>query len=472
VSGQILIIDALSNRRIHLRAILDTACYDVDQAESQLEGLSRIRSAVPDVVILAHDLPGLKLQQFCKALRHNPKTQFITVMVAVPRENHSARISALTAGAADVIEYMLEPDDLKARLRSFMRLRQTSKDACLATDATRTLGFAEEQRRFEKPVFVTTVANDIADIPADLLSHQRLNVTISSPQDVRRSPGTNAEVFVLFESGNPLEYRDLLGALRSNAQSCHAGLLYVAKASSKPFAPSPLDLGAHDQITASISNAELLLRIQRLAQRKRGADRARAELSTLEEKAYHDALTGLHNRRYAEDYLLKQDRPLAQRPTGLSILMVDIDHFKGINDTHGHAAGDKVLCSVASVLKSNLRDGDLVARFGGEEFLVALPNVDRHQARAVAERLRSEVASLPTSLDSGTVVRVTVSIGVALTSRSFGKPSKDLRCAADNALYRAKRKGRNQIEIATSDDFLANPVSQVWPQQGALDKSA
>jgi diguanylate cyclase (GGDEF)-like protein len=151
---------------------------------------------------------------------------------------------------------------------------------------------------------------------------------------------------------------------------------------------------------------------------------------------------------------------------------VDIDHFKAINDTHGHAAGDKVLCSVATVLKSNLRDGDLVARFGGEEFLIALPNVDRHQARAIAERLRSEIAGLPTSLDSGTVVRVTVSIGVALTSRSFSKPTKDLRCAADNALYRAKRKGRNQIEIATPDDFLTHPVSQVWPPQGALDKSA
>lgn len=451
--GQILIMDALSNRRIHLRAILDTACYDVDQAASQTEGLRRIRTAPPDVVIVAHDLPGLGLQQFCKRLRLDPKTQFTTVIVAVPRENHSARISALTAGAADVVEYMNDPDDLQARIRSFMRLRQTRRDTALAASPSQALGFAEEQRRFEKPVSVTIVADGPVDIPASLANSRDLVVSVTSMQEARRPAGAESDVYVVYETADPAENRNLLAALRSNAATCHAAILYVTGHKGPHSVSAPLDLGAQDQVTTLVSDRELSIRVHRLAQRKRDDDRARAELSTLGEKAYTDGLTGLHNRGFAGEYLKKQDRLLEQSPASLCLVMLDIDRFKTVNDTHSHAAGDAILNSVAHVLRSHLRASDMVARMGGDEFLIALPQVGKIQARSVAERLRREIASRSTALGPGTVARVTVSIGLALSSRGFRKATKDLTQAADNALYRAKANGRNRIETAIAEDY-------------------
>ena len=210
----------------------------------------------------------------------------------------------------------------------------------------------------------------------------------------------------------------------------------------------------------SVSGPELALRINRLAERKRAADQARRATTELGEKAYTDALTGLNNREAIRDYMRKSDRALAEHPRPMAVLMADIDHFKAINDNHGHAAGDAVLAKVAAVLKADLREGDFLGRYGGEEFLIILPDVSPKQARCVAQRLCETVASCSTAIDDGTHVRVTISIGLALASRSDRKSTQDLLRAADNALYTAKRTGRNRISVATRDDTASTPKVQ------------
>lgn len=451
--GQILIIDALSNRRIQLRALLDTASYDVSLTETQAEALHHIRQTAPDVVIVAHDLPGLKLQPFCKLLRQNPKTQFTSVIVAVPRENHSARISALTAGAEDVIEYANDAGDLQARIRSYMRQTQSRQEARPVASPSPLPGFAEEQRCFEDPVTVTLVIDEDATVPVGLDGQPDFRMSVSFWRDARRAALSKSDVFVVFESAVPAENRNLLATLRSNAATCHAAVLYISRTGRPAADPSPLDLGAQDQAEATISDAELALRIRRLAQRKRDADRARAEMNTLGEMAYRDSLTGLCNRGFAARFLQEQDQMMDRGPASLSVLMIDIDHFKTINDTFGHAAGDSVLATLAEVLRANVRASDMVARMGGDEFLIALPQVGQAQALSVAERIRREIAARATSVDADTVVRITASIGLAVSTRSFRKSTSDLTRAADHALYRAKRTGRNQIGCASSDDF-------------------
>lgn len=452
--GRILIIDALTNRRIHLRARLDPASCDIALAESRSEAMAMLRDAVPDIIIVADDLPGLKLQQFCKALRLDPKTQFVTVMVAVPRENHSARICALNAGAADVIEYANDPADLRARIRSVMRQKQGADSSGLVAGRVRGIGFAEPQRGFAKPVVVTVVADEGTVPPLGASRHPDLTLRHSSQKDLRQVAGRDTDVFVICESSSPTESRNLLGALRSTAETCRAGILYVARHPTGSSVPSPLDFGAHDLVTKSVSDDELRLRVARLAQRKQDADFERAELNSLGEKAYTDMLTGLSNRGYAEDFLRKYDQSSGSRPGSVAVLLADVDHFKTINDLHGHAAGDEILRTVGSVLKSHLRSTDLVSRFGGEEFLIALPETGTDHALLVADRLRRSLSERSTTLDTGMVVNVTISIGIAVSTRGFHYTSADLRRAADNALYRAKRKGRNRTEIALAEDYL------------------
>jgi len=460
VSGHVLIIDAMSNRRIQMQAVLDTACYKLCFAESQLEGLSRIKDDVPDVVILAHDLPGLKLPKFCRLLRENPALQLISVIVAVPRENQSARLAALNAGATDVIEYSIDTSELQARIRSYVRILQASQEIRQRTGPNREFGFAEHQEAFENAIQVTVVQETLArdrlgdcfeaDTPIGIET-QRVSF-----DQARRGLTEMCDVIVLFETADPIQSRDTLGALRVHPKTRHAAVLYVAACDRKPES-SPLDLGAQDQVSADVTDAEILLRVRRLAGRKRIEDIARAEISVLGEKAYKDAVTGLHNRGYSNEYLKKMDRLRAEHPSPCAILMVDIDYFKKTNDTHGHAAGDAILGHVASILKAHVREGDMIARYGGEEFLVVLSNIGANEARAVADRLRKKIASQPKQFEDGTHVWTTVSIGLAHSTRATALASNDLIRAADTALYRAKSEGRNKLMIATYDDIMAHP---------------
>ncbi|EPX83814.1 diguanylate cyclase (GGDEF) domain protein [Rubellimicrobium thermophilum DSM 16684] len=231
-----------------------------------------------------------------------------------------------------------------------------------------------------------------------------------------------------------------------------------------------LDLGADDVVTACVARDEVILRARALLRRKAQADRLRRGLRSQLEAALRDPLTGLHNRRHAEPELR---RLMAEgRRTGrpLALMLVDIDHFKGVNDRHGHAAGDRVLAEVARRLRSRLRPGDLLARMGGEEFLVALPGTDAAQARAVAEGLRRAVEDCPFLLDDTPVaarrgggwigpegepaprqVRVTLSIGVATATPAdlaSGLTDRGLQDRADMALYAAKNGGRNMVSVA------------------------
>lgn len=465
MSGHVLIIDAMSNRRIQMQAVLDTACYKLCFAESQLEGLSRIKDDTPDIVIIAHDLPGLKLPKFCRLLRQAPELQLISVIVAVPRENQSARLAALNAGATDVIEYSVEASELQARIRSYVRILQASQEIRQRTGPSHQFGFAEHQQAFESALRVTIVQDTTGheDLGRKLEADPVVGVEAQhvSFEQARRGLTVTSDVIVLFESSDPAQSRDTLGALRVHPKSRHAAILYVAATDTKPES-SPLDLGAQDQVSAKVTDAEIQLRIQRLAGRKRIEDVARAEISVLGEKAYRDSLTGLHNRQYTAEFLTKHDRTRSEHPSPCAILMVDIDHFKKTNDTHGHAAGDAILVHVASLLQAYVRDCDMVARYGGEEFLVVLTDIGANEARAVADRLRKRIASQPKSFDDGTHVWTTVSVGLAHTTKPQARASIDMIRAADVALYRAKNQGRNTLRIATEDDISTSlPIEAV-----------
>lgn len=165
-----------------------------------------------------------------------------------------------------------------------------------------------------------------------------------------------------------------------------------------------------------------------------------------EQAAYSDVLTGLNNRRWLEELMLRLKGRALEELLPVSVLMLDVDHFKRINDTYGHKAGDLVLQTVAQTMRRRLRPSDMVARFGGEEFLILLPHTAPREARAVAERLRIGIVQTRICEQGGVdLPPVTVSIGVAFW-RS-GDTLESLVEAADKALYRAKGEGRNRVEM-------------------------
>lgn len=175
----------------------------------------------------------------------------------------------------------------------------------------------------------------------------------------------------------------------------------------------------------------------------------------LREQSIRDPLTGLYNRRYLEESLqreLLRAVRLTRRRAGLAVLMIDVDHFKRFNDEHGHEAGDIVLAAIGSRLRRVVRASDIASRFGGEEFVVVLPEVTPARALVRAEQVRSAVEALRLVHHGEPLPPVTVSVGAAMYPH-HGDSVESLLRAADHALYGAKRDGRNQVRCVTAEEL-------------------
>ncbi|MCU7812860.1 MAG: GGDEF domain-containing protein, partial [Candidatus Thiodiazotropha sp. (ex Notomyrtea botanica)] len=167
----------------------------------------------------------------------------------------------------------------------------------------------------------------------------------------------------------------------------------------------------------------------------------------LKQQATHDSLTGLYNRKELETRLTREIARCVRYNHRLSVFMLDIDHFKEVNDKHGHQTGDTVLTNLASLFDRSIRKSDYAARYGGEEFVIVLSETPLNQAKDLAERLRQQVANHPIRLEGNEVIKLTISIGVA-TYPDHAESWKALLKAADMAMYAAKKAGRNQVKTA------------------------
>jgi two-component system, cell cycle response regulator len=460
MNGRILIVDDIASNRILYRARLAAAFYEPLVATSGRECLALATVQQPDLILLDLQLPDLPGHEVLRRLRADPATRDILVIVLTALTDSAVRLAAFAAGADDVIDKPATDAVLLARMRNLLRAK-----AGVDFPAGEALapGFAEPALAFERKATVAVVAGQgdqgrrlQADLE-DALGGQLL--LLSRPQALAEATMSKAEpsavpdVFIVQDDGSDTTGTlRFLSELKSNQATRHSAVCVVGRSGDGDEAAIAFDLGADDVVGAEVTAAELALRTRGLIRRKQRGDQKRARIKDSLRLAVIDPLTGLYNRRYAMPQLTAIAARAAEDGRPYAVMIVDLDRFKLVNDRHGHGAGDQVLVEVSRRLTANLRAGDLLARIGGEEFLVALPDAGMPLARVVAERLCRSIEERPIRLASGALLAVTVSIGVAVsdcTEARLLSPEAVIE-AADLALLESKGSGRNQVTFRLS----------------------
>ena len=457
MSGRILVVDDIPTNRALLKAKLTTAYYDVITADGGIAGLERARAEQPDMILLDVMMPDLDGYMVCEELKADPLTAHIPVIMITASGSTDQRVRGLEAGADDFLSRPFVDLALFARVRNLMRVKMMIDELRLRDATTRELGL---QRIIGGPARPEAETGRLLIAASDILECSRWALALKdriplevieavSEADALASAAAMApDVYVvhqrLIDGGDGLR---LVSALRARAESRQSAIIFVAEADALQIAAAALDLGASDYAIAPLDPNELVARIRSQLRRKRYSDALRSNVIDGLRMAVTDPLTGLYNRRYADQHLTGLMERARQDGTTISILMLDLDEFKSVNDTYGHEVGDAILQEFGRRLQNNVRGIDLVARLGGEEFVVAMPETDVDDAAYVAERVRRAIETRPFVIDTdGRTVDVTVSIGVAV-STGEERDAEVLIRQADVALYSSKNNGRNKVSI-------------------------
>jgi two-component system cell cycle response regulator len=457
MQGTILIIDGVSTNRIMLKVQLSAAWYHVVQAD-RLTGLAALARRVrPDLVLTAMALPDGDAVAVRAALAADPALASVPVIAVTAQNDRAGRLRALAGGVDDVLAQPIDDGLLQARVRSLIRAEAEARD--LATAAP---GFAEALTGFTVPAVATRVALLTADAATGPLWRARLAPLV--PHQLRVGPLRDAQALIadaapdamVVDMTGPADGGGLrlLADLRAHAATRHAAVIAITAAGDPRRAAEALDRGADDVMTDGFGAEELALRLRRQLDRKTGRDRARDSLRDGLKASLTDHLTGLYNRRYALPHLACTAQAAADTGEGLAVMLADLDHFKRINDCHGHIAGDAVLVEASRRMRAVLGTSGIIARIGGEEFLIVLPGASAADATRTAARLCRCIDGAGFAIPGqAATVPVSISIGVVVvapgSSRSEQGPS-ELMAQADRALYRAKGQGRNRISLIRS----------------------
>ena len=452
MSARILVVDDVPANVRLLEARLSAEYFDVATATSGAEALAMCERAESDLVLLDVMMPDMDGFEVCRRLKRNPATQHIPVVMVTALDQVSDRVAGLDAGADDFLTKPVSDLVLIARVRSLARLKMMTDELRMRAVTSKEIGLENPAREA-----VTDDGRGARVLLVDdrQASYDRMAQTLAAEHTVDVETDPRQAVFQVADNAYDLaivslglENYDglrLCSHIRSLERTRNLPLLAIAEADDNAKLMRGLEIGVNDYLIRPVDKNELLARVRTQVKKRRYTERLRDNVQLSIEAAITDALTGLHNRRYMESHLGTLVEQSALRGKPISILVLDIDFFKAINDTHGHAAGDDVLKEFSRRLKKAVRGIDLACRYGGEEFVVVMPDTDIGVATMVAERLRRRIASEPFAISQNSrSVQATISIGIS-AMQSCEDNATDIVKRADQALYRAKRDGRNRV---------------------------
>lgn len=460
---RVLVIDAIATHRIRFAALLETARYSV-RTLSESESIGTLCDH--DLVVLG--LPSDEPVRVLSSVLTQLSGAKVPVLCLDAKCTPLRRLLVLRAGARDVMPSKIPDALLLARVRGLIREGEAEREAERRRATAASFGFSEASASFGSRARLVCVGS-LDALPGQLSAvtpHEAVHIPaerILEEDTLSMVP----DAFLLHAGHQPECLSTILPELRDQTHLAPVPVMVVYPEDRPDLATHALALGASDIVADTAGLEEIELRVAHLLARKARNDAMRRSDEQSYRMAATDPLTGLYNRRYAETYVSGLRERSNGRPVEFSLVLIDLDHFKAVNDSHGHAAGDSVLREIAVRLQDNLRACDLIARYGGEEFMVILPETSPETAIGLAERLRLAVSNRSVNTSEDSEIAVTASIGVAMGRIDAGMAEQrtgtdDVPCmfddspfqsafkAADAALYLAKTGGRNRVEVSAA----------------------
>ncbi len=452
MTARVLVVDDVPANAKLLEARLTAEYFDVVTAVGGAEALAICERGQCDIVLLDVMMPDMDGFEVCRRLKANPATHHIPVVMVTALDQPSDRVRGLDAGADDFLTKPVSDIALIARVRSLTRLKLVTDELRMRALTSREIGIQDpllaavaDPGRGGRILVVDDRRSSYERIAKVLAGEHRVDVEVDPHEALFHAAEGDYDLLMISLGLENFDGLRLCSQVRSLERTRNVPILVIAEAEDNARLLRGLEIGINDYLLRPIEKNEMLARVRTQIRKKRYGARLRDNVQMSMEMAITDALTGLHNRRYMESHLAGLVDQALARGKPLALLVVDIDYFKAVNDTHGHDAGDDVLREFATRVRKSIRGIDLACRYGGEEFVIVMPETDMAVAAIVAERIRRRVATEPFAIRGGAAaLDVTISIGLASLAGVEDSAAHILK-RADQALYRAKRDGRNRV---------------------------
>jgi len=449
MSARVLVVDDIEQNRRLLNDKLRNEYFHVIQAVDGMDAIDKALAEEPDVILMDIMMPKMNGIDACRKLKNDARTEHIPIVLVTALNEREDRLRGLGAGADDFLTKPVNDLQLLSRVRALTKYKMVADELRKREASGKRMGAVDyvATGRASEPARILVIDENERQARRICRYLEGLHQPISHVEANQLGiSGSMVDLMIVSLSNEKLDGLRLCAYFRSLESTRDLPIIVVAEPDDEKKAVRALDLGASDIVIKPIDSEELAARVKTQVRKKRYLDALRARLDQSMELAVTDQLTGLHNRRYMRvqlESLLKRSNMGGDQ---VSVLLCDIDHFKKVNDFHGHAAGDDVLREFGRRLRDNIRPTDLACRYGGEEFVVIMPDTNQVLAESAGERLRQIISDTTFTINRGDELKVTMSGGVTTIIPPDDTIDAMLK-RADDALYRAKTAGRNRIEM-------------------------
>jgi two-component system cell cycle response regulator len=450
MTATILIVDDLLPNIKLLEAKLLSEYYTVYSSNSGQGAIDILKERKIDVILLDGMMPGMDGFEACRLIKANPETTHIPVVMVTALSDIEDRVKGLEAGADEFLTKPVNDVALFARVKSLSRTKAVIDELKLRNQTSAELGggimeFVDDFSAAK----IMIIDDDVVQAKNihRMLSKLTPNIMIVSKIDNMDSQIQSfmPEMLIVscqLESVDPLR---VVAATRGIEGFASAPIMLLADEEKMSVVIRGLELGVNDYFLYPVDENELIARAKTQLRRKKYQDALRVQIEEGVNLSIKDGLTGAFNRRYFDLHIKQIAEKARQSKNSFCLAMIDLDHFKEVNDQYGHQAGDEVLKKTTVVLMEKLRVTDLLARYGGEEFVVILSDVDIERALVVAERMRLGVAAVEFNITGDRLIHKTLSMGLVQFNKE--ESPEQMIARADKALYKAKESGRNKIVV-------------------------